>query len=54
MIEIEEQEIENEAIGNLINKLSFVSKEILLSHFLENVKLLLKQAKEKNYLSKLY
>ena len=31
-------------------KLSFISKEILLPHFLENVKELIKQAKEKKSL----
>ena len=42
-IEIEEQEIEKETIANLTNKLSIISKEILLPHFLENIKELTKQ-----------
>ena len=37
-IEIEEQEIEKETIANLINKLSFIPKEILFLQFLKNVK----------------
>ena len=45
--EIEEQEIEKETIANLTNKLSIISKEILLPHFLENIKELTKQTKEK-------
>ena len=47
-IEIEEQEIEKETIANLTNKLHIIPKEILLSHFLEDVKQLTKQAKEKS------
>ena len=45
--EIEEQEVEKENIANLTNKLSIILKEILLLHFLESVKQLIKKAKEK-------
>ena len=46
-IHTEEQEIEKETIANLANKLSIIPKEIPLSHFLENVKQLIKEVKEK-------
>ena len=46
-MEIEEQEIEKETTANLTKKLSIIPKKILLSHFLENVKQWIKQAKPK-------
>ena len=46
-MEIEEQEIEKETTANLTKNLSIIPKKILLSHFLENVKQWIKQAKPK-------
>ena len=43
----EEQEIEKEAIPNLSSKLSLIPKEILLTHFLGNVKQFMKQEKKR-------
>ena len=46
-MEIEEQETEKKTTANLTKKLSIIPKKILLSHFLENVKQWIKQAKPK-------
>ena len=51
-IEREELGIEKETTANLTSKLSVVPKVILLPHFLENVKQLIKKAKEKKFSEK--